>query len=179
MEKSVGEGRGSLFHNTYGAPFWSRDMHEPLIVVIVLPLSFDPSYRGPWIWRGTPEAVNLAQFLEAGYQDPALHGSIQFHVLERPLPSLRDSPEGWSGNLLFKFLIEQRRFSLCTAVWCRTCILDSLESPFPIQDNLEDEKEENEENELDPPEGSPRELNFRWGTIHQYVLETYTRYPLI
>ena len=93
-----------------GTSFWPRDMHEPLIVVVVLPLSHVPNYRGPWTVRASNTADELKDELEAGFKDPGLHGCEKFDDLERPMPCLRKGQEGWSGSLLFQFLKKQRGF---------------------------------------------------------------------
>jgi len=34
-------------------PFWTAAQFEPLIVAIILPHSYVPSYTGPWLVKGT------------------------------------------------------------------------------------------------------------------------------
>ena len=93
-----------------GTSFWPRDMHEPLIVVVVLPLSHLPNYRGPWTVRASNTADKLKDELEAGFKDPGLHGYKKIDDLAGPMPCLRKINEGWSGTLLFQILTEKRGF---------------------------------------------------------------------
>ena len=44
-----------LFTVPAQVPFWTARQLEPLIVAIVLPLMYVPSYTGPWLVRGTNE----------------------------------------------------------------------------------------------------------------------------
>jgi hypothetical protein len=42
-----------------GNPSWPAQMHEPLLILIVLPFAYVPGYRGPWVAKGTWEASGL------------------------------------------------------------------------------------------------------------------------
>ena len=91
-----------------GSSFWPCSMHEPLTVLIVLPLVHIQQYSGPWKQRGGKTANELEDLLEAGFKHPGKHGCGNFHDLERTMPCVKNSPEKCSGALLFKFLEEQR-----------------------------------------------------------------------
>lgn len=93
-----------------GSPFWPRSMHESLILIIVLPLSYAPNYSGPWALRRGGEAGILERELEAGFKEPSLHGCRKFHDLAGSVSGLRDPKEGWSRTLLFQFLNKQKTF---------------------------------------------------------------------
>ena len=81
-----------------GTSFWPASMHEPLILLIVLPLTHDQNYRGPWALRQSAEADKLKEKLEAGFRDPSLHGCEKLvdvgHVhavrVESPLKTIQD-----------------------------------------------------------------------------------------
>ena len=57
-------------------------MHEPLIVLIVLPLAHVTNYIGPWVlWMISP-SLEVQEHLYAGFKYPELHGCVKFHDLE-------------------------------------------------------------------------------------------------
>ena len=85
-------------------------MHEHLYVLIVLPIAHVSGYRGAWTLRGSAAATQVSDQLEAGFKQLEEHGCQKFHDMEGPMPSLREGPEGWSGNLLRKFLEDARSF---------------------------------------------------------------------
>ena len=90
-----------------GAPFRPCSMHEPLIVLIFLPLYRLSNYRGPWVIRGSPQALDVQDHLEAGSKHPELHGCRKFHDLEGPAHGVRYYKEEWSRYLLFKLIEAQ------------------------------------------------------------------------
>ena len=108
--KTLSKDADVLFSIKPGAPFWPRTMHEPLILIIVLPLSHAPNYLGPWSIRRTGEAEVLERELEARFKDPTIHGSRKFYDLAGSLLGMRDPKERWSRTLLFEFLNQQRSF---------------------------------------------------------------------
>ena len=93
-----------------GTSFWPASMHEPLILMIVLPLNHVPKHRGPWTLRGSQQAYELVQLLDAGFKSPSEHGCKRFYDLEEPVPGVRKSSEAWSRNLLFEFLAKAKIF---------------------------------------------------------------------
>jgi hypothetical protein len=99
-----------MFTVSCGASFWPHSMHEPLIVMIVLPFAHVPRYHGPWTVGGSFTGIGVVQRLEAGFKDPTIHGTRRFHDLEGTMPCLRDNAEGWSGSILREFLDSQKSF---------------------------------------------------------------------
>eukprot|EP00985_Skeletonema_marinoi_P028317 scaffold24532_cov80-Skeletonema_marinoi.AAC.2 len=98
------------FYVQAGAPFWPRSMHEPLTVVVVLPLAHVPKYRGPWTIRGRPETKQVAEQLDAKFQRPGESGRGEFLDLEEPMSGMQETDYKWTWDLLRQFLHEQRRF---------------------------------------------------------------------
>lgn len=98
------------FYVQAGAPFWPRSMHEPLTVVVVLPLAHVPKYRGPWTIRGRPETKQVAEQLDAKFQRPGESGRREFLDLEEPMSGMQEADCEWTWDLLRQFLHEQRRF---------------------------------------------------------------------
>ena len=76
-----------LFTVNVGPLFWTHYLHEPLIVLIVLPLDHVPNYRYPWVLRGSPSAIEVHNQLEARFKHPELHGCRKLHELEGPVLS--------------------------------------------------------------------------------------------
>ena len=93
-----------LFTINVGTYFWPSSMHEPLIVLIVLPLAHVSNYRGPWVLRGSPPALEVKDYPEDGFKHPELHGCGKFHDLEGPVYGVQDPKVEWSSDLLFKFI---------------------------------------------------------------------------
>ena len=77
-------------------------MHEPIIVLIVLPLAHVSNYRDPWVLRGSSPALEVQDHIYCGFKYTELHGCGKFHDLEGPLE--------WSRDLLLKFLEDQKTF---------------------------------------------------------------------
>ena len=108
------QGRGCAIHCLSGRPFLGpsrgRPQHEPLIIAVVLPLSHTPSYRGPWLARGSAQACKLACELDAGFKharNPDHKGLLE---LGRSLGGLWQDPAGRSRDLLQEFLRWARGF---------------------------------------------------------------------
>ena len=108
--KQLSKDADVLFTVKAGSSFWPCSMHEPLIVLIVLPLIHVQNYSGPWKQRSGQRADELENLLEAGFKLPGEHGCGKFHDLEGTMSCVRNTPEKWSGALLFEFLKEQRSF---------------------------------------------------------------------
>ena len=109
-----------FFTINVGPSFWPCSIHEPLIVLIFLPLDHVSSYRGPWVLRGSSTAFEVKYHLEDGFKTPELHGCGKFHDLEGPMHGVRYPKEEWIWSLLFKFLEDQKTFPPpCYAVCCR------------------------------------------------------------
>jgi hypothetical protein len=95
-----------------GSEVWPENMHEPLILLLVLPLTYVSRYHGPWVAKGTESARRLESTLNKGskiWRD-SRNGSAQLHDLEGSVPGVWKAEEQWSGNILQQFLTEQRRF---------------------------------------------------------------------
>ena len=60
--------------------------------------------------RGSPQALEVQDHLEAGFKYPDLHGCGKFHDLEGPVHGVQDPKEEWSRDLLFKFIEAQKNF---------------------------------------------------------------------
>ena len=98
------------FYVYAGAPFWPLSMHEPLTVVVILPLAHVQNYRGPWSAKYTPQAEQLGKKLSAQFQDPKEYGRTKCHDLESSVSSMWEDEHQWSRNLLSQFLHEQVKF---------------------------------------------------------------------
>ena len=65
-------------------------MHEPLTMLIVLPLSHVSNYRGPCMLLRIPYTLEVHNQLESGFKHPELHRSIKRHDLEGPVHGVLD-----------------------------------------------------------------------------------------
>jgi len=129
--KALSKDADIMFSVKPGAPFWTSNMHEPLVILIVLPLTHVADYHGPWIRRKSASAKILEDSLESGFKDPGSHGSRKFHDMARAMPSLQQGPERWSGALLFEFLNEQRSFPPVLRSLVRGLLPKTLKRPLP------------------------------------------------
>ena len=129
-----------MFKIGAGSPFWPLSMHEPLYVIIILPLSHVPNYSGPWVQHGSRAAAELTQTLERGFSKPSDYGREKFHDLALPMPSLRKGPESWSRDLLRKFLDDQRHFSPVSQCLVRELLLRTSSRPFSHSEGLVGQK---------------------------------------
>ena len=66
--KNVGKDADVLFTVPCGVSFWASGQFEPLIVAIVFPFSYVPSYTGPWLVRGTNEGRSFERELGRGFK---------------------------------------------------------------------------------------------------------------
>lgn len=92
--------------------FWPAEMHEPLVVLIVFPLTFVDSYKGPWLVKGGAQATHTENTLDRGFKlwkagrdDPS-----KLHELEGYLPSMWEGPEEWSRSVLLQLLDAAGKF---------------------------------------------------------------------
>jgi hypothetical protein len=92
--------------------FWPAEMHEPLLILIVFPITFVPSYHGPWVVKGTDSVARTERLLSKGFKlwRESGNDSGQLHELEGYVPGLWEGPEMWSRSVLLKFLDAQREF---------------------------------------------------------------------
>eukprot|EP00956_Cyclotella_meneghiniana_P032553 scaffold90111_cov54-Cyclotella_meneghiniana.AAC.2 len=88
--------------------FWPANMHEPLIVLIVFPLTFVDSYKGPWLVRGGEPASRIESALDKGFKiwKEGRHDPGKLYELEGYLQGMWKGPEDWSRSVLLKFLDE-------------------------------------------------------------------------
>ena len=138
-----------LFTINVGPSCWSRSMHEPIIVLICLPLDHVSNYRGPWVLQGISQALEVHSHLEDGFKHPELHGCGKFRDLEGPVHGVQDPKEGWSRALLFKFLEAQKTFTPVLCGLVKICYLPCPEDPIRVQTSLaaEDNKSKDLETE--------------------------------
>ena len=110
--KNLSKDADLMFTVNPGVDFWPANMHEPLIVAIVLPIVYVKNYRGPWVVRGTPESKSVAERLERGFAggDFGGHESGQLHVMEGNVPGVRETPSERSRDILFEFLASKASF---------------------------------------------------------------------
>ena len=108
--KALSKDADIMFTVNVGASFWPTSMHEPLIVLIVFPISHASNHRGPWTLRGGCAALEAKNRLETGFKNHTLPGRREFYDLERPLLGVRDIQEEWSGTILLKLLEAARTF---------------------------------------------------------------------
>ena len=86
--------------------FWPKSMHEPLNILVVLPLSFIPNYRGPWVMRGSDRSNDYRAALDTHYRRARGDETGKLHVMEGPLPDLRGGTATEPRDILRKFLAE-------------------------------------------------------------------------
>ena len=98
------------FYVSAGAPFWPRSMHEPLTIVVILPLAHVKNYRGPWIAKLTPETRQLGEYLDAQFKNPSEYGRTECHDMESSVFDVWEDEHQWSRNLLSQFLHQQVNF---------------------------------------------------------------------
>ena len=99
----------------------------------------------------TPESTSLAERLTRGFTHWAREGydPEQLHELEGVMPSVRETPEKWSRDILFKFLAAKRTFPPCNNVSCQECYHPVTGDPFPIQTKLDNDNNNDEESEVE------------------------------
>jgi hypothetical protein len=116
-----------------GNPSWPSHMHEPLLILIVLPFAYVPDYRGPWLAKGTREATQLesnASRVSRIWRDTRYAGK-QLYDLEGQLSGLWKNSEEWLGSLLCKFFDDQRRFPPVRQCLVRQVLPDRQSRPLP------------------------------------------------
>ena len=134
--RAMGKDADVMFKIEAGSPFWPLSMHEPLYVIIILPLFHVPNYSGPWVQHGSRAATELTQTLERGFSKPSDYGREKFHDLALPMPSLRKGPESWSRDLLRKFLDDQRHFPPVSQCVVRELLSRTSSRSFSHSDGL-------------------------------------------
>ena len=104
FRRSLGKDADLMFEAASGSWFWPLSMHEPLIVIIVLPLVHVPRHHGPWVLRSSELSNNTAKELKGGFKHPEVWGQVKLHDLDCPVPSLRTEAGKGSGPVLREFL---------------------------------------------------------------------------
>ena len=99
--KSLPKDVDIMFTVQTGVSFWGALQHEPLLVAITLPLSHVPSYRGPWLAKGTLQARKLACELETGFKFGKNPGHTGLSELDGSLCGLWVNQEERSRKLLY------------------------------------------------------------------------------
>lgn len=108
--KNLGKDADLMFTVESGVKFWGTSQHEPLIVAVVLPLSYTPNYSGPWVARTTPETRDWARELTSGFKSRRTPNLDSFLQLDRAVREMWKDPEGRSRVILRQFLHWARRF---------------------------------------------------------------------
>ena len=106
--KALSKDADLVFTVEAGASFWPKGMHEPLIVLVVLPLHFVPHYRGPWVMRGGECAVGYKTALDSGFKSPARDEPEELHDVGGPVCGVRSDGERELRDFLRKFLEEAK-----------------------------------------------------------------------
>ena len=109
-QKALSKDGDLMFTVAVGNSFWPKCMHEPLIVIVVLPLFYAPHYRGPWVLRGSALSNKYQAELTTGFQTSSRNGPQELHDVASPLPSVRDLSEQGNRDLLQQFLVEAGNF---------------------------------------------------------------------
>ena len=91
---------------------WPACMHEPLIILIVFPLTYVERYYGPWVVKGTDAATAFEERITAGFRAWKLHRDDPSKLLELEgeVPEMWEDSAQWCGTLLLELLNEQRNF---------------------------------------------------------------------
>lgn len=131
--KQLSKDADVLFTIQCGSEVWPSEMHEPLILLLVLPLNHVSRYKGPWVAKGTESAQRLESTINKGskvWRD-SRNGTGQLHDLEGFVPGVWKAEEQWSRNILQQFLAEQRRFPPVHECLVRGLLSPGSERPFP------------------------------------------------
>ena len=112
--------------------FWPIDMHEPLIILIVFPLTFVQRYQGPWLVKGTDGISQTEGTLNRGFKlwREGRNDPRQLHELEGYVPGVWKGPEEWSRLILLKFLDAQREFPPVQECMVRGLLCTSSQRSF-------------------------------------------------
>ena len=108
--KALSRDADVLFTVQTGDHFWKPSQFEPLIVVIVLPLTHIRGYHGPWVVRGTQEGRQLERRLTNGFKIHRGWKPPGTPDVERELRRVWENPNGRSRDLLLEFLTFARKF---------------------------------------------------------------------
>ena len=116
-----------------GTEFWPASMHEPLLVLIVFPLTHVRSHRGPWVLKGTDAATKVEDELTRGFKSWGKAGNDprQLHELDSSVQGMWENSAEWSRAVLLKFLDEQREFPPVRECLVRGMLCRVSDRPFP------------------------------------------------
>jgi hypothetical protein len=120
-----------------GQSFWLSNMHEPLLLVIDLPLTHMPNYRGPWLVKSTDAPSTLEERIKCGFttwgeseDDPENY--MSWGGMCRVCGKARKNGFGlFCTNLFLSRGSEE--FPPRTNAWCEECYEESPSDPFPCQ----------------------------------------------
>jgi hypothetical protein len=101
-----------------GLSFWPKEMHEPLILMIVMPLTHIDLHRGPWLVKSTDAPAALEERIKSGFVAWASPVMIQENYMSwRGLSRACGDPKR-SGSGLFctNFLLSRGSFPPCMNV---------------------------------------------------------------
>ena len=125
-----------LFTINVGPSCWTCSIHEPIIVLIFLPLDHVSNYRGPWVLRGISQALEVQNHLEAGFKHPDLHGCGNFITWKCPCMECETSMSSGVGLFCSYFVRLRKPFPPCYAVWCGEFYRPHPEDPFRVNTSL-------------------------------------------
>lgn len=123
------------FYVSPGAPFWPQSMHEPLTIVVILPLAHVENYRGPWIAKLTPQAKQLGEELDAQFKDPCKYGRTKSYDLDSSVFNVWEDEQRWSRDLLSQFLHQQVKFPPVSSGLLRGLLPSLRGLPLPDSEN--------------------------------------------
>jgi hypothetical protein len=156
-----------LFTVPAQVPFWTAGQFKPLIVAIILPLSYVPRYTGPWLVKGTDEGERAEQALRQGFKGGDPNDAVELHELEGCLRKVWEDAEGGSRAVLQQFLAWARTFPPCRNVWCGPCYQEASEDFFP---RLEDTEEAQNSTDLEAIEASTTLDRYRCGRDGDHLM---------
>ena len=102
--KALSKDADVMFTAEVGDHFWSPAQNEPLIIAIVLPLAHSPDYRGPWLAKGTDQAIRLEEDLRIGFKLGAEDATGKLHDVDGRVRKMWKDVQGRSRRLLREFL---------------------------------------------------------------------------
>eukprot|EP00956_Cyclotella_meneghiniana_P029334 scaffold70717_cov42-Cyclotella_meneghiniana.AAC.2 len=131
--KQLSKDADVIFTVELGPTFWGADMHEPLLIFIMLPLTYVRNYLGPWLLKGTDAAEDIGKRLTSGFKvwKEVSYEPRRFSELDGGLPQLWENPEEWSRTLLFEFLNKQREFPPVRQCLVRKLLHQLPDRPLP------------------------------------------------
>ena len=129
--KALSKDADLLFTVPCGFAFWSKDMHEPLIVAVVLPCSFVDGYHGPWVAQGTAPFEALENFLRRGLRLWKRGEPEKLFDLEGKVQMLWETKEEWLWAVLLEFLAAARDFPPVRECVVRKLFYQSSGQPIP------------------------------------------------